>query len=145
MPTYSVYAPAGRLSDVQRRRIASEITRVHGEATGAQGFFAQVIFVDVQPGYWFVGGAMAGEQIFIHGQIRAGRSPDVKKKLLTELLDVVCQSASFTKSSTWGYIVELPPAQMAEYGHILPEPGSEAQWLMALPAEDKALMESIGK
>ena len=146
MPTYTVHAPAGRLGDAERKRIASGITRVHSEATGAQGFFAQVMFVDVQPGHWFVGGApMAGEQIFVHGQIRAGRSSDVKRKLLTGLLDVVCEAASFGRNMTWGYIVELPPSQMAEYGHVLPEPGTEAQWLAALPAEDKALMESIGR
>ena len=146
MPTYTVHAPAGRLGDVERKRIASEITRVHTEVTGAQSFFAQVMFVEVKSGLWFVGGApMVGEQIFIHGQIRAGRPPELKKKLLTELLDVVSEVASFNKNQTWGYIVELPPSQMAEYGHVLPEPGTEAAWLSDLPAEDKALMEAIGR
>ena len=145
MPTYTVHAPAGRLTDVHRKRIASGITRVHNDATGAQTFFAQVIFLEVQAGHWFVGGAsMVGEQIFIHGQIRAGRSSDVKKKLLTGLVDVVCEAASFDRNLTWAYIVDLPPSQMVEYGHMLPEPGTEAEWLAALPSEDKALMESIG-
>ncbi len=145
MPTYTVHAPAGRLGDVERKRIAAEITRVHSDATGAQSFFAQVMFVDVAPGHWFVGGApMSAEQIFIHGQIRAGRPPDVKKKLLTELVEVVAEAASFSRNLTWAYIVDLPPAQMAEYGHILPEPGEEAQWLSDMPAEDRKLMESIG-
>lgn len=146
MPTYTVHAPAGRLTDAHKKRVASEITRVHNQETGAQTFFAQVLFVEVPAGGWFVGGApLVGEQIFVHGQIRAGRSADVKKKLLSRLLDAVSEAASFNKNLTWGYIVELPPSQMAEYGHILPEPGTEAQWLAALPEADKALMESTGK
>lgn len=146
MPTYTVHAPAGRLSDVQRQRIASAITRVHSEATGAQAFFAQVMFVEVHADRWFVGGVpLAGDQIFVHGQIRAGRTADVKKKLLTELVDAVSSAASLSKNLTWAYIVELPPSQMAEYGHILPEPGTESQWLSGLPVEDRSLMESIGK
>ena len=146
MPTYTVHAPAGRLSDVQRQRIASAITRVHSEATGAQAFFAQVMFVEVRADRWFVGGVpLAGDQIFVHGQIRAGRTADVKKKLLTELVDAVSSAASLSKNLTWAYIVELPPSQMAEYGHILPEPGTESQWLSGLPVEDRSLMESIGK
>jgi len=44
MPTYTVMAAAGRLTDPQKREIARDITRVHSEATGAQGFFARVIF-----------------------------------------------------------------------------------------------------
>ena len=146
MPTYTVHAPAGRLSDVQRQRIASAITRVHSEATGAQAFFAQVMFVEVHADRWFVGGVpLAGDQIFVHGQIRAGRTADVKKKLLTELVDAVSSAASLSKNLTWASIVELPPSQMAEYGHILPEPGTESQWLSGLPVEDRSLMESIGK
>jgi hypothetical protein len=34
---------------------------------------------------------------------------------------------------------------MAEYGHILPEPGGEQAWLDGLPAEDRAYMQSVGK
>ena len=32
---------------------------------------------------------------------------------------------------------------MAEYGHVLPEPGGEAAWLESLPDGDRALMQSI--
>ena len=146
MPTYTVHASPGRLDAIQKKRIACEITRVHNQATGAQTFFAQVLFVEVQAGNWFVGGApMVGEQIFVHGQIRAGRSPDAKKKLLTGLVDVVCEAASCARNLTWAYLVELPPALMVEYGHVLPEPGTEAQWLSSLPSGDVALMESIGR
>ncbi len=40
--------------------------------------------------------------------------------------------------------VELPAVHMVEYGHVLPAPGNESQWLANLPHADRALMESIG-
>ncbi|MDB5828930.1 MAG: 4-oxalocrotonate tautomerase [Variovorax sp.] len=146
MPTYTVSAHAGALSAEVKQRIASRITRTHNEVTGAQSFFAQVIFVDVAAGDWFMGGAPAAPNtVFVHGQIRGGRTAEMKLALLTGLLDTVASAGDLPKTSVWVYIVELPAAHMAEYGHVLPEPGSEAHWLTALPAGDRALMESTGR
>jgi hypothetical protein len=33
---------------------------------------------------------------------------------------------------------------MAEYGHVLPEPGDEAAWLAGLPSEDREFMKATG-
>ena len=44
MPTYTVFSPAGQLNALQKADIAKNITRVHNEVTGAQTFFAQVVF-----------------------------------------------------------------------------------------------------
>jgi phenylpyruvate tautomerase PptA (4-oxalocrotonate tautomerase family) len=145
MPTYTVHAPHGSLCVEKKRRLAREITRVHHETTGAQRFFAQVMFVDVPADQWFVGGAaMTGEQIFIHGQIRGGRPLPMKQALLNRLIDVAVEQSGVPRNRIWAYLVELPPSVMAEYGHILPEPGSEAQWLAGLPGEDRAVMEATG-
>lgn len=142
MPTYTVSALAGALNAEAKQRIASRITRTHNEVTGAQSFFAQVIFADIAEGDWFMGGAPAAPNtVFIHGQIRGGRTADMKLALLTGLLDTVASATNVPKTSVWVYLVELPAAHMAEYGHVLPEPGNEAQWLAALPATDRALME----
>ena len=146
MPTYTVFAQTGRLSASQKASVAAEITRVHNEQTGAQTFFAQVIFQDVPVGNHFVGGSLlTADHLFVHGQIRAGRDAPTKRKLLEHLLDTVSAAASARRANTWVYIVDLPPAQMAEYGHILPEPGTEAAWLAGLPAADRAEMEATGK
>lgn len=75
MPTYTVSTPAGALDAGARQRIATAITRVHNEVTGAQTFFAQVIFVDVPGTNWFMGGAaVAPESVFVHGR-SAGAAP----------------------------------------------------------------------
>jgi hypothetical protein len=87
---------------------------------------------------------MTGEQIFIHGQIRGGRPLPMKQALLNRLIDVAVEQSGVPRNRIWAYLVELPPSVMAEYGHILPEPGSEAQWLAGLPGEDRAVMEATG-
>jgi phenylpyruvate tautomerase PptA (4-oxalocrotonate tautomerase family) len=146
MPTYTITAPTGRLTTEQKSRLAEGVTRAHQQQTGAQGFFAQVVFVEVAASDWFVGGApIEGDQLFIHGQIRAGRSADVKRALLMQLIDTVAAVCAAPNNKVWGYLVELPAAQMAEYGHVLPEPGGEGAWLAALPSEDRELMQSIGR
>jgi hypothetical protein len=42
----------------------------------------------------------------------------------------------------WTHIDERPASQMAEYGHIPPDPGKEAEWLATLPPEDRTFMEA---
>ena len=145
MPTYTLFTRAGALKDEDKQRIASEVTRTHNEVTGAQKFFVQVMFVDMPLANWFVGGVrVAANAVFLHGQIRSGRTAAMQRALLTSLANVVESSVGVPKTSVWVYIVELPSVHMVEYGHVLPEPGGEAQWLAGLPFEDRALMESTG-
>ncbi len=145
MPTYHCTAPAGRLTDGQKAAIAREITHVHHEVTGAPGFFAEVIFHGVAAGDWFVGGApLAGEQIFVHGHIRAGRSAVDRRLLLTRLAEAIAAAAEMPAHAIWIYLAELPGRAMIEFGHILPEPGDEPAWTAALPRADRERMESTG-
>ena len=142
MPTYRVMAAAGLLSAEQKQRIAQGITQVHHRVTGAQAFFAQVLFTEVPAGDHFVGGApLRGDHLFVHGHIRAGRTPERRRQLLQELVAEVASAGAIAPNRVWAYLAELPPGQMAEYGHVLPEPGEESTWLAGLPAADRELME----
>jgi phenylpyruvate tautomerase PptA (4-oxalocrotonate tautomerase family) len=142
MPTYRVVAASGLLSAEKKQHIAQAITRVHNRVTGAQTFFAQVIFTNVAAGDHFVGGApLQGDHVFVHGHIRAGRGAELKRQLLLDVVAAVASAGTIAPNRIWAYITELPPGQMAEYGHLLPEPGGEAAWLSSLPAGDRALME----
>jgi phenylpyruvate tautomerase PptA (4-oxalocrotonate tautomerase family) len=144
MPTYTVTAPEGCLNDDQRAAIAREITRVHHETTGAPAYFAQVIFNDVAPGKYFVGGVpLRGRQVFVNGQIRAGRTVEAKDALIAQMLGAVAKAASVPANHVWVYITDLIPRQMVEFGNVLPEPGSEVKWTEALPPADRAHMESF--
>jgi phenylpyruvate tautomerase PptA (4-oxalocrotonate tautomerase family) len=145
MPTYYCISPAGLLDAGQKSAIAAEITRIHNAVTGAASFFAQVIYTDVAKGNHFMGGApLAADQIFVHGFIRAGRSVPDRQRLVTEMVTAIAGLSGLPKKLVWVYVTEIPARQMAEYGHILPEPGDEKTWLDGLPAEDRAYMESVG-
>ena len=145
MPTYTVYAPVAALTSKDKQRLATAITRTHNEVTGAQKFFAQVMFVDTPLTDWFMGGEQVpARAVFVQGHIRSGRTPEMKQALLTGLQEAVSSSAGVPRTSVWVYVIELPPEQMVEYGHVLPKPGGEAEWLAALPTGDRALIESTG-
>ncbi|MEX3813930.1 tautomerase family protein [Paraburkholderia sp. BR13439] len=141
MPTYLVSAAANRLTAQMKQDIASRITESHSGATGAQGFFAQVIFQDISQGNHFLGGQpLNADHIFVHGHIRAGRTADQKRRLLDAIVSAIADAARTQSRYVWVYLSELPPSQMVEYGKVLPEPGREAQWLDALSTEDKAYL-----
>lgn len=147
MPTYFCTSMNGRLTSEQKSGIAGEITRIHAEVTGAPSFFAQVIFNEVKPGDWFMGGApLAHDHIFVYGHIRAGRAAVDKTrmiKLMAKAVALAVQAES--ERAVWVYLDELSPRQMIEFGHVLPEPGDETVWAAALPEEDRTFMHSIAK
>lgn len=144
MPTYFVHASAGRLSPSEKAAIARDITRIHSEATGAQPFFAQVIFAEMPSGDHFMGGApVRADGVFVYGHIRSGRSADRKTLLLRAIVDAIAEVTKMAPRHIWGYLTDLPPRQMIEYGHLLPEPGAEDVWLEALPPGDRAYLQSL--
>jgi phenylpyruvate tautomerase PptA (4-oxalocrotonate tautomerase family) len=141
MPTYIVSAAANRLPKQMKQEIASRITESHSGATGAQGFFAQVIFQEIAEGDHYLGGRLLkADHIYVHGYIRAGRSLDQKRRLLDAIVKVIANAAATESRYVWVYLSELPPSQMVEYGKVLPEPGGEAAWLESLSTEDRAYL-----
>jgi phenylpyruvate tautomerase PptA (4-oxalocrotonate tautomerase family) len=146
VPTYFVTTAVERLSAAERHNIASAITHIHNQVTNAPTFFAQVIFNEIPTGNHFMGGTLVNSDVvFIHGHIRSGRSPDQKRDLLVRIIAAVGAATTISKRFIWAYISDLPPTQMAEYGHILPEPGMESVWLASLPQADRAHIERVGK
>ncbi len=146
MPTYIVYAAVGRLAPEQKDKIAAGITQAHSDATGAQGFFAQVIFNEVPKGSHYLGGTLLREdQVFVDGCIRGGRNSEQKRQLLESIVRVVMAAASTERRYVWAYVSDMPPSQMVEYGHVLPEPGTEDRWLASLPKEDQTFLSRIGQ
>jgi phenylpyruvate tautomerase PptA (4-oxalocrotonate tautomerase family) len=142
MPTYTVISVESCLDAPKRAKIASEITRIHSNTTGAPTYFAQVIFTTVAPDCYFVGGnPLRGHQVFVNGQIRAGRSAETKDQLITQLTAAVAEASNLAKRNVWVYITDLVPRQMVEFGHVLPEAGEEGRWAAALPEADRAHMQ----
>ena len=133
MPTYIVKYSNFNLSNKQKKIIAKSITYTHSNVTGADAFFAQVIFQKNEKTSHFMGGkTVKSKEIFLNGQIRGGRTSQIKKKLILGLRKILIEKTKLKKDNIWIYIEELSPDQMIEYGEILPKSGKEKKWFKSL-------------
>ena len=133
MPTYTVKYSNLKLSPKQKKLIADGITKTHSKFTGANTFFAQVIFQENESGSHFMGGKLIkNKEIFLNGQIRAGRTLTTKKKLILGLREILTRNTKLKKDFVWVYLEDLLPQQMIEYGEILPKSGGEKKWFKSL-------------
>ena len=134
MPTYTVKYSNFKLTPKQKKFIADGITKTHSKFTGANTFFAQVIFQKNENKSHFIGGKLVrNKEIFLNGQIRAGRTSTIKKNLILGLREVLIKNTKLKSDCLWVYLEDLPPQQMIEYGEILPKSGEEKKWFKSLP------------
>ena len=146
MPTYTLTNSNIILSSKQQKKLAEGITKVHNVVTGANTYFAQVIFNKTKKNNHFMGGKKVKEpSLFLLGQIRAGRSKEVKDKLISELKNVLVKNSKLDETQVWVYIIDLPPSQMIEYGAVLPESGKESEWFKNLSSKLKKKLSNIEK
>ena len=133
MPTYTVTNSNFNLTSKNQKDLAQGITKVHNVVTGANTYFAQVIFNKTKKNNHFMGGKKVKEpSLFLLGQIRAGRPKKTKDRLISDLKNVLVKKTKLDETQVWVYIVDLPPSQMIEYGAVLPESGKEGQWFKGL-------------
>ena len=146
MPTYIVKTSNLKLKQKIKDKIAKGITITHNKITGANLYFAQVIFEENKKNNHYMGGKIIkNDQIFLHGKIRAGRSSEIKKKLIIELRDSIIINAEIKKDNVWVYLLDLIPSQMIEYGEILPESGEEKSWFKSLSKSLQRKLKKIDK
>ena len=143
MPTYMCVVKAGLLNDEQKGRIASAITRLHSEATGAPTWLVQVVIDESEQRQRYLGGQRADHQIWIRGDIRAGRTSEQRQRLMLGIVKAVSEISGVEESAIWVYLCNLAPDDMVEYGRVLPPPGEEQAWFEALPAELQRYLTSI--
>ena len=117
MPVYHCSIPEARLDDAKRRRIASEITRIHCEKTGAPPEFAHVLFAD------------AAEGVVVAGSIRAGRSDSLRAEMSAAIAEAVAKVLAVVPAAVRVQLLEVPASWVMEGGGVMPEPGEEAEWL----------------
>ena len=133
MPTYLVKYSNINLSQKQKNSIAYDITKTHSKFTGANTFFAQVIFQKNQKNAHFMGGKLVKtKEVFLNGQIRAGRTSKVKKQLILGLRKILIKNTKLRSDFIWVYLEDLLPDQMIEYGEVLPKSGQEKKWFNSL-------------
>ena len=134
MATYSIYYAGISLNTHQKFTLAQAITRVHANVTGAEAYFAQTIFKELDLHDCFIGGVLLDQpHIFLSGQIRLGRSEQVKKQLLVEIEIAIQMTTKLASHQIWAYLDELAPSLMIEYGQILPSVGNDKVWFSTLP------------
>ena len=133
MPTYIVKCSNLNLSQKQKNSLANDISNTHSKFTGANTFFAQIIFQKNIKNSHFMGGKLVKtKEIFLNGQIRAGRTSKVKKKLILGLRKILIKNTNLKKDFVWVYLEDLLPNQMIEYGEVLPKSGQEKKWFSSL-------------
>ena len=146
MPTYTVKYSNFKLTPKQKKFIADGITKTHSKFTGANTFFAQVIFQKNENRSHFIGGKLVrNKEIFLNGQIRAGRTSTIKKNLILGLKEVLIKNTKLKSDCLWVYLEDLPPQQMIEYGEILPKSGEEKKWFKSLSISLKKRLKRIEK
>ena len=146
MPTYTVKYSNINLSKKQKNSIANDITNTHSKFTGANTFFAQVIFQKNEKNAHFMGGKLVKtKEIFLNGQIRAGRTSKVKKQLILELKKILIKNTNLRKDFVWVYLEDLLPDQMIEYGEVLPKSGQEKEWFNSLSSNLKKRLKQLEK
>ena len=143
MPTYIVKYSNIYLSQKQKNSIANDISNTHSKFTGANTFFAQVIFQKNEKNAHFMGGKIVKtKEIFLNGQIRAGRTSKVKKQLILGLRKILIKNTKLQSDFVWVYLEDLLPEQMIEYGEVLPKSGQEKKWFNSL---NQSLRERLRK
>ena len=146
MPTYTVTNSNFNLKPKQQKEIAKGITKIHNIVTGANTYFAQVIFNKTKKNNHFMGGKIVKEpSVFLLGQIRAGRPKRIKDKLISNLKNILIKKSKLDETQVWVYIVDLPPSQMIEYGAVLPESGNEKEWFANLSQKLKKKLSAMEK
>ena len=63
--------------------------------------------------------------------------------MILYLKDILVKKTKLDESQIWVYIVDLKPAQMIEFGNILPESGKEANWFNNLSSKLKKKLSKI--
>ena len=146
MPTYIVKCSNFNLSQKQKNLLANDISNTHSKFTGANTIFAQVIFQKNEKNSHFMGGNLVKtKEIFLNGQIRAGRTSKVKKKLILGLRKILIKNTNLRKENVWVYLEDLLSDQMIEYGEVLPKSGQEKKWFNSLNPSLRVRLRKIEK
>lgn len=141
MPTYMVFSEPGALTAEQEQRVAEAITAAHAKSTGAPRYYVQVILGAGEGCRRFVGGQPSQKQLWIRGDIRAGRSDEQLKDLLLELMRGVARAAEIDEEDVWIDLNEVRPTAILKFRTVFPPAGREKEWEESLPAP---LREKLG-
>ena len=120
MPTYVCSLAEGSVNDDQKEAIARALSGIHSEETGAPSYFVQVVIEEKKPTQRFLGGTRVSGQIWIRGDIRAGRTEEQRNAMMLRMMEEVGRITGVQDQDIWIYLCNLAPTDMVEYGHCCP-------------------------
>lgn len=126
MPLYMCNAVKGTISDHAKQMIATDITDIHCNVTGAPRSFVHVFFFEDAPQL-----PINRKRIFLFANIRAGRTHAQKASLVQQMISSIERRASVAGKDILADISDVPAGWVMEGGDVLPEPGQETAWLAA--------------
>ena len=85
------------------------------------------------------------KEIFLNGQIRAGRTSKIKKQLILGLRKILIKNTKLRSDFIWVYLEDLLPEQMIEYGEVLPKSGQEKKWFNSLTPDLRKRLRKMEK
>ena len=129
MPVYTVATELGLLNAEQREKLAVGITTIHGEETGAPEPLIHVVFTGYPQGVAW-SSSKPGAPNVINASIRAGRSEEVRVRMMTRMTDLMCEVAGVSERDVIVGLFDFPPHWAMEAGMVLPptEKQAEAAW-----------------
>jgi len=132
MPLYLCASPNETIAQDKKQRISQAITDVHCDVTGAPPEFVHVYFFEaeqmrnLEP---LTGGASIDEGYLLFGNIRSGRTDQVKLALVSGMRQKVAELLAVSLSEVHMLTRDIDAKWVMEGGDLLPEPGEEAAWL----------------
>ncbi len=133
MPLYICNTKKGAVSNQAKAAIASAITDIHCEVTGAPAKFVHTAFFEDDPRFP-LGTAKAG----VFGNIRRGRTDEQKAQICDAIQQAFSTHAGVAPEDAQVLIGDTPASWVMEGGDVMPEPGEEAAWLAAHEAKMEA-------
>ena len=133
MPIYQVVTSGVDLSQEQRATLARRFTETHHENTKAPEPFIRVVFTPMPLGLMFTAGEVAPSFVLGAG-CRAGRSEVTRRKLMTDLYNVIREVTDLPPDQIFVAVTDTPSSWVMEAGLVLPEPVAEdeAVWMQKL-------------
>lgn len=129
MPFYNCILRKGLVDDDEKQRLAQGITDIHCRYTGAPRYFVHVLFTYFDAEDIFSAGSKS-EFSFIRAGHRAGRSSELKLKIMNELSDLWYEVVKKAKPEHLMItFTETGPGNVMEGGLVLPEPKDDETWM----------------
>jgi phenylpyruvate tautomerase PptA (4-oxalocrotonate tautomerase family) len=131
MPIYTCTTTTSTLTSDTKAALATEIGEIHSAINHVPSSYVTVVFHELPQDAVYSGGVPANP-VLVSSWVREGHPADETTRLATEIAAAVTRVAGVPAEQVT-VVIQPGPARFAvEFGHVLPEPGHEQEWLAQL-------------